>query len=78
MQEVDVVSLEDGNDYIILGETTLNNEKYVLLSQEEDETKICIRKIVYIDNEEYFETVEDNNLVKNIMSKFTKNFSFNK
>lgn len=44
-QELDFVTLEDGNQYAIIDEITENNITYVYLSNISDETDFCIRKV---------------------------------
>lgn len=57
MEEVDVITLNDG-DYIITDEIDINNVKYYYLTKEDDIAKFCIRKINIINNEEYLVSLD--------------------
>lgn len=59
MQEVEVITLEDGNTYMIIDEININGVRYVYLSNEEDVASFAVRKINIINNEEYLVSLSD-------------------
>lgn len=50
MKEMEIVTLEDDNNYIIIDTI----DKYVYITKEEDKEYFGIRKIEFQDREEYF------------------------
>lgn len=59
MQEVEVITLEDGNTYMVVDEINVNGVRYVYLSNEEDVASFAVRKINIINNEEYLVSLND-------------------
>lgn len=59
MQEVEVITLEDGNTYMVVDEINVNGVRYVYLSNEEDVASFAVRKINIINNEEYLVSLSD-------------------
>lgn len=49
MMKLNFVTLENGNDYLIIEEKIYNNIKYLYLVNENDDKDFCIRKVV-LDN----------------------------
>lgn len=69
MEEVNIVTLENGLEYIEVDEVVYNNTKYILLANYKNIKDCCIRKIVIKDNQEYFCKIkEDEN--KEILKLF--------
>lgn len=54
MVDVEKVTLSDGITYIIIDEIEIDNNKYVYLTNENDEKDFCIRKSEIENNEEFF------------------------
>lgn len=52
MKELDTIKLEDGLIYVIVETIEIDNNKYVYLTNIEDEKDFCIRKIIIENNEE--------------------------
>ena len=52
MEELEIITLDDGRDYIITDEFLIDGVKYVYLTLEGDIGTFCIRKINIINNEE--------------------------
>ncbi len=73
MKEMDVVTLEDGNEYIILDEIDIDGVKYVYLTTEEDETKFKIRKVQMAGNIEMYVGLDSDSEFDKAMLYFTKN-----
>lgn len=49
----------DNDDYILLDSIIYEQEKYLLLSKKDDESKTIFRKSVIIDGEEYLEKIDE-------------------
>ena len=56
-EEVKVIELDDGT-YVVDDEITINNTKYVYLTNEADVMDFNIQKIILKDNEEYLEGID--------------------
>ena len=52
-KEIEVVALEDNLDYVILMELSIDNNKYMVLSREDDPNVVVVRKIINENNKEY-------------------------
>ncbi len=48
--ELDVMKLEDNQEYAIIDTIEMNNNKYLVFSNIEDEMKNCIRKVITKDD----------------------------
>ena len=64
MKEVEVITLENNKDYIVIDKIKDNDNEYIYLSNENDETDFCIRKHIgdnlcgLENNEEFFKALE--------------------
>ena len=67
-KEVDVVTLEDNIDYIILD--TIDN--YVFLAQENNIREVSVKKIEIEDNEEYYAEIETEEELSKALLEFAK------
>lgn len=56
-EEVKVIELDDGT-YIVDDEITINNTKYVYLTNEQDIMDFYIQKVILKDNEEYLVSID--------------------
>lgn len=56
-EEVKVIELDDGT-YVVDDEITINNTKYVYLTNEADVMDFYIQKVILKDNEEYLEGID--------------------
>lgn len=70
MKEVDIITLEDGKDYMVVDEFEINKVKYVYLTDENDVANFCIRKINIINNEEYLVGLDSEDEFKNALQEF--------
>lgn len=72
-KEIEVVALEDNLDYVILMELNIDNNKYMVLSREEDPNVITVRKIINENSKEYL--VKVNKEIENkVKEKFVRDF----
>lgn len=72
MEELDVVTLEDNQDYIVTDEILINGIKYVFLTNEKDVSSFCIRKVNIINNEEYLIGLNNKTELENALNEFYK------
>lgn len=56
------IVLDDGNEYAIVKEEVINNIEYTLFSDLKDNSKICFRKTIIEDGEEYYVELDDKEL----------------
>lgn len=56
-EEVKVIELDNGT-YVVDDEITINNTKYVYLTNEADVMDFYIQKVILKDNEEYLEGID--------------------
>jgi len=73
MKEYDVVTLEDGKEYIILDEIDIDGTKYVYLSADDDEQKFKVRKVQMAGNIEMYVGLDSDQEFDKAMLYFTKN-----
>ena len=66
------IVLDDGNEYAIVKEEVINNIEYNLFSDLKDNSKICFRKTIIEDGEEYYVELDDKEL-ELVSAHFAKN-----
>ena len=59
MEEVCDIYTIDNDNYILLDSIIYEQEKYLLLSKKDDESKTIFRKSIIIDGEEYLEKIDE-------------------
>ena len=59
MEEVCDIYTIDNEDFILLDSIIYEQEKYLLLSKKDDESKTIFRKSIIIDGEEYLEKIDE-------------------
>ena len=65
-ENIEVVTLEDGKDYMVTAELEINNIKYLFLTNEDDVADFCLRKINTINNNEYLVGLRSNKSITRI------------
>ena len=73
-ENIEVVTLEDGKDYMVTAELEINNIKYLFLTNEDDVADFCLRKINTINNNEYLVGLNDKEEVIKVLKEFTNKF----
>lgn len=73
-ENIEVVTLEDGKDYMVTAELEINNIKYLFLTNEDDVADFCLRKINTINNNEYLVGLNDKEEVIKILQEFKNKF----
>lgn len=72
--EVNVITLENENEYIIIDTIEFNNNKYLFLSNKEDETDMCVRKVLIKEEKEYLVKLDSENELEEILNKFSQKY----
>ena len=73
-ENIEVVTLEDGKDYMVTAELEINNIKYLFFTNEDDVADFCLRKINTINNNEYLVGLNDKEEVIKVLQEFTNKF----
>ena len=72
MQEVEMITLEDGKDYNVINKLDLNGFTYLLLANVNDDTDICIRKEVIKDGNSYIAMLSNDEELQSVIKEFAK------
>lgn len=72
-KEIEVVALEDNLDYVILMELSIDNNKYMVLSREDDPNVVVVRKIINENGKEYLVKVSKE-IEDKVKEKFVHDF----
>ncbi len=73
-ENVELVTLDDGKNYLVTAELVINNIKYIYLTNEDDVADFCIRKINNINGEEYLVGLESKDEVMMVLKEFSTKF----
>lgn len=74
--EITTVILDNGIEYIIVDEVNYNDNKYIYLTNINDEEDFCIRKSIIVNNEEMYIGLDNDdefNLALELYSKKNSN-----
>ena len=69
---INVVTLEDGIEYGVIDEITLEDNKYVFLANINNESDVCFRKIIIRENQEYIVGLENEKEFELALAAFAK------
>ena len=69
---MNTIVLDDGNEYAIVKDEVINNIEYTLFSDLKDNSKICFRKTVIEDGEEYYIGLDSDKEFDLVSAHFTK------
>ena len=72
-KEIEVVTLEDNLDYVILTEVNIDSNKYMALSREDDPNIVVVRKVIIEDGNEYLTKV-NTEIENKVKEKFVRDF----
>ena len=72
-KEIEVVTLEDNLDYVILTEVSIDSNKYMVLSREDDPNVVVVRKVIIEDGNEYLMKV-NTEIENKVKEKFVHDF----
>ena len=68
--EVNVITLENNRDYEIIDTIKIDDNRYLILSNEEDDNDICVRKIIVDANREYITKLDSKEELEEVMTNF--------
>lgn len=68
------IVLDDGIEYLIYDSENINDVKYTLFVNIDDDSDICFRKTVIKNNEEFYIGLDDDNEFEKVLLRFTKKF----
>lgn len=68
--EVHVITLENNKNYEIIDTIQINDNKYLILSNEEDDNDICVRKVIVEGEREYITKLDTKEEFEEIMCTF--------
>lgn len=72
-KEIEVVTLEDNLAYVILTEVSIDSNKYMVLSREDDPNVVVVRKVIIEDGNEYLTKV-NTEIENKVKEKFVRDF----
>ena len=72
MQEVEVITLEDNKDYNVMKKIEQNGFTYLLLSNVDDDTDICVRKEINKDDSSYIAMLSNKEELDSVLKLFAK------
>lgn len=70
--QIDTIILDDGIEYAIIKEMTINNIKYTLFANLNDESDLCFRKTIKENNEEYYIGLDSDKELELVLASFNK------
>ena len=74
-KECDVITLEDGIDYVIVDEIVNEGTKYLYLVNKNDEKDFCVRKLIIEDGEEYVSGLDSTEEFNKTISIFANKYN---
>jgi len=74
MKELDVFEI-DGKEYAIISEIEDNNNKYVFLCNVNNPKDFCVRKKVFVDNEEFLSLLDNDLEFDKVVELFSKKYT---
>ncbi len=74
MIDVNAVTLENGQDYLIMETIIFNNVEYLYLVNESDIKDVCIRKKINENEETYLTGLDNEDELEKVLKEFAKCF----
>lgn len=75
MIDVNTITLENNQEYIIVDAIELNNNKYLILAKENTIGDFCIRKVISKEGKEYIVKLDSNEEFDIILKEFVRKHS---
>lgn len=72
--EVNVITLENNKEYEIIDTIVYNDNKYLILSNEENDYEICVRKVITREDREYIVRLDSENEFNEVMTIFNTKY----
>lgn len=66
------IILDDGIEYIIFKDKIINDIKYTLFVNIDDDSDICFRKTIIKDNEEYYIGLDNEDELNKVIYEFAE------
>lgn len=66
------IILDDGIEYIIFKDKIINDIKYTLFVNINDDSDICFRKTIIMDNEEYYIGLDNEEELNKVIIEFAE------
>ena len=73
MDEVEIVTLENNQDFLIIDEIQVDDIKYVYLSNVNDEKDLCVRKVIKKDGKDIITKLSSDEELDKALLIFAKN-----
>jgi len=70
--EVNVITLDNGVDYMIVDALKVNDNNYFFLVNENDKMDFCIRKVIKENDKEYLVKLDSEEEFEDVMLAFNK------
>jgi len=70
MIDVNIITLENGEEYIVIDSIEYNNSKYLVLANEENDLDMAIRKVILENGVEYLVKLDSEDEYSEVMSAF--------
>ena len=74
MMNIDVVTLENNEEYLIVETIINNNNRYVFLANEKNNKDIAIRKVITKDNQEYLTKLDSEEEFEEVLKLFNNKY----
>ena len=71
---LDYITLENNINYAVVNTLIVNENKYLFLANENDETDDTIRKVIKKDNKEYITKLDNEDEFSEVMDEFLKKY----
>lgn len=76
-KEVDVLVLDDGNDYYPIKELKINENTYLILADVDNPKKVCVRKQIINGNEEFITMLDSEEELDMVLEHYQNNMYTN-
>jgi hypothetical protein len=74
-KEYNVITLENGIEYTEIDRINFNNNCYVVLSNLDDPSDFCIRRLINDNNQEYIVGLENREEFNNVLKLFNDKYN---
>ncbi len=72
MQEIEIVTLEDNQEYNVITKIELNGFTYLILANTNDDTDMCVRKEIVKEDKSYLAMLSSDEELENVLKEFAK------
>lgn len=68
--DINVITLDNGKDYLIIDALEIESDRYLLLANEKDDRDLCVRKVVVEDGKEFLDVLDSEDEFDKVMTVF--------